>query len=116
MNTHEILYMIIVPPLLIYFVLLFFIAVKRHRNFLDLISETKPNYIDNMGDFNVFNPFGYYNKTNGKNIYHAILPTNEKSDDPELSRSIKRHNKILEVFWLSAIILIPAAVIVLNMY
>jgi hypothetical protein len=67
-----------------------------------------------MGDFNWINSFGF-DKTNGNNIFHAILPTNEKSDDPELSNCIKRHNRILELFWLSAIVLIPAAVIVSSM-
>ncbi len=108
MNLHELISIILMFIAIFYFIVLMVIAHRRYAKFLEVIVKEKPNYLDNVGDLWIADrmEFGV-----GYQWFVALMPLNEKVDDQEIIDAIKNHKKIILIFWLSAITIIPTLII-----
>ena len=110
MKWNAILSVIFIVGYLIYYFIILILLYIRYHDFLILKLKENPNYEEDLGGLWV----GNGGKWIGGNFrFRSPLPIVDKTKDKKIQEAINDHNKLIRVFWYSALGLIPI-IIFLN--
>ena len=92
---------------------LLIVANIRYSKFIRTIRKTQPNFSEDLDGLYVGDG-GKFLLGNGEYWFRTPLPINAKTNDLETLIAIKRHDKIIKIFWISVLTIIPGVIIFLN--
>jgi hypothetical protein len=112
MVEKEIISVLILATLIGYLFSLAIIAKIRYSSFAKKVREYAPDFQEKIGPLHVGKNGGYDNA--GEYIFRTPVYINYKSSDPEITKLIKSHDKIIKLFWISILTLTPVVILILN--
>lgn len=109
--TIKIISGVLIGVTIIYFFILAILANIRYRTFLNEIRKINPDFKEDL--------YGLWVGDGGKwmageYMFRTPLPINYKSDNINITELIKVHDKIIKIYWVSVITVLPILIIVLN--
>lgn len=98
----------LITPMMIYFFVLAIILKIKYNLFLEEVRKKDPDFEEDLGGFTTGGWAGgtYYLRT--------PLPIAYKSKDERIQRRIDSHDKIIKLFWISIVILLPSILLILK--
>lgn len=92
---------------------LLIVAQSKYSLIYDYAKKTKENFKEDLGGLWLGNKGG--NWMAGKYMFRTPLPISVRTKNAGLNQLIDSHNKTIKLFWLSALILLPVVIIILNL-
>ena len=112
-NTINIITGILIGGPIIYLFVLLIIAQIKYSLVLECAKKVKPDYKENLSGLWVTDKGGGWIAS----TYHfrTPLPIAIKTKNEHLKKLVDSHDKIIKVFWISSITVLPIVIIVLNL-
>ncbi|MCT4666183.1 MAG: hypothetical protein N4A45_13235 [Flavobacteriales bacterium] len=85
----------------------------KYASFIDYIKKIKPDYKEDLGGLWVTDKGGGW--VSGEYWFRTPLPIAIKTKNKKLKKLVQSHDKTIKLFWISAIIILPAIIVVLNL-
>lgn len=112
-GTNDPFSVILIFATIIYLFTLLIIANARYSKFIRLMRKTKPDFEEDLGGLFVGDG-GKFIWGFGEYWFRTPLYINAKTKDPDIIDAIKRHDKIIKLFWISVVTVLPTVIIILN--
>jgi hypothetical protein len=111
-KTLNIITGILIGGTILYLFIILIIAQIKYSIVLDYIRKIKPNYRESLSGLWVADNGGKW--IAGTYYFRTPLPLYIDTKNLELKKLIDKHNLIIKIFWISAITVLPAVIILLN--
>ena len=111
--TVNIISALLIGGTILYLFVLLIVAKIRYASFMQAAKKLKPDFKEDLGRLWGANSGGDW--VAGEYWFRAPLPIEIKSQHEELSKLAAPHNKVIKLFWISVLILLPLLTIVLNL-
>jgi len=113
LSNSEIISIILIAATILYLLILLIVAQNKYSDFLAQVKKTKADFKEDLGGFWVTKKGGDW--VVGDYWFRSPLPIAFKTKDPTLKKLVDAHDKIIRLFWISAIVLLPSVIIVLHL-
>ncbi len=105
MDTAEIISIILVTLSILYLFILLIIAQFRYSMYRDEMKKEMPGFGDKFGGGWVA----------GTYWFRWPLPIMSKSDNEKIKSSADSYDRIIKIYWISCLVVLPAVIIILNL-
>ncbi len=110
-STAKIISGLLIFGVILYLFILAIIARVRYADFLNTIRKIQPDFEENLNGLWVGDGGKWMA---GEYWFRTPFYINYKCDDEEIMRLIKKHDKIIKLYWISVVTILPIVIIILN--
>lgn len=112
-SLPDILTGLLIAGTIIYLIALLIIAQNKYSLIVDHAKKSKTDFKEDLGGLWKGNKGG--GSMSGAYWFRTPLPISIKTKNTELNQLIDSHNKTIKLFWTSALIGLPAVIVILNL-
>ena len=112
-SLPDILTGFLIAGTIIYLIALLIIAQSKYARIYDFAKKSKEPFKEDLGGLWQGNKGG--GSMGGAYWFRTPLPISIKTKNNELNQMIDSHNKTIKSFWISAVIVLPTVIVILNL-
>lgn len=112
-SIPDILTGLLIAGTIIYLFALLVVAQSKYARTVNYAKKAKVTFKEDLGGLWQGNKGG--GSMSGEYIFRTPVPISIKTKNSELNQLIDSHNKTIKLFWTSALIGLPAVIVILNL-
>lgn len=112
-SMPDILTGLLIAGTIIYLFALLIVAQSKYARIANYAKKSKTDFKENLNGLWKGNNGG--GGMTGSYWFRTPLPISIKTKNIELNQLIDSHNKTIKLFWISALITLPAVIVILNL-
>jgi hypothetical protein len=106
---------LIIGATILYFFALLLMLQIRYSTFLEQIRKNDPDWREDLGGLIVGKNGGKFISGFSKYWFRSPVSINCNSADSSVQDAIIKHDKLIKLFWISAVIILPVVIIICNL-